>query len=148
MSFARGSGRTEAAIEGLELAVKRSIDTGNLPLAVAAVADLRKLGRPTDKYFDENAKSCCRDSPRLTDAAPAAAAASDVRAVSTAVVFFGGPRAVVESHVDRSRSVRKIERADGELTPITPLPLFSAIEMEGLRALIGAFENDHRSCRK
>src|SRR4051812_18131128 len=30
------AGRTEAAIEGFELGVKRAIDTGNLPLAVAA----------------------------------------------------------------------------------------------------------------
>jgi len=37
-------GRTEAAIEGFGLAVRRAIDAGNLPLAVAAVGDLRELG--------------------------------------------------------------------------------------------------------
>ncbi len=38
------AGRTEAAIEGFELGVNRAIDTGNLPLAVAALGDLRALG--------------------------------------------------------------------------------------------------------
>ena len=42
------SGRTEAAIEGFELGVERAIDTGNLPLAVAALGDLRALGVEED----------------------------------------------------------------------------------------------------
>src|SRR6516225_8751517 len=37
-------GRAEAATEGFGLAVRRAIDSGNLPLAIAAVGDLRALG--------------------------------------------------------------------------------------------------------
>src|SRR5579863_9996369 len=37
-------GRSEAAINGLDLAIRRAIDAGNLPLAIAAAADLRRLG--------------------------------------------------------------------------------------------------------
>src|SRR5581483_12429024 len=63
-------GRTEAAIEGLRLGVQKSIDTGNLPLAVAAVADLRKLNINVAKHFDEIATAFSASSPRLTESAP------------------------------------------------------------------------------
>src|SRR6187431_702417 len=45
------AGRTEAAIEGFDLGVKRAIDTGNLPLAVAAVGDLKALGVEVAKHL-------------------------------------------------------------------------------------------------
>jgi DNA-binding NarL/FixJ family response regulator len=47
------AGRTEAAIEGFQLGVKRAIDTGNLPLAVAAVGDLKMLGVDVSDQLDE-----------------------------------------------------------------------------------------------
>src|SRR5215216_6273105 len=47
------AGRTEAAVEGFTLGIKRSIDTGNLPLAVAAVADLKALGRNVEQQLDD-----------------------------------------------------------------------------------------------
>src|SRR5262245_30988165 len=46
-------GRTEAAIEGFVLGLRRAVDAGNLPLAVAAVGDLRELGVDVDGYLDE-----------------------------------------------------------------------------------------------
>src|SRR5450432_1964104 len=57
------AGRTEAAIEGFELGVKRAVDTGNLPLAVAAVADLRALGADVEKHLDDIAAAFCLGSP-------------------------------------------------------------------------------------
>src|SRR5947208_8861580 len=53
------AGRTEAAIEGFELGVKRAIDSGNLPLAVAAVADLRALGTNIERFLDDIAQAFC-----------------------------------------------------------------------------------------
>src|SRR3954468_8625857 len=65
------AGRTEAAVEGFELGVKRAIDTGNLPLAVAAVGDLKSLGVDFSPLMDEIASAFCPGSPRLADdAAP------------------------------------------------------------------------------
>src|SRR5690348_9789045 len=61
------SGRTEAAVEGFELGVKRAIDTGNLPLAVAAVGDLRLLGVDINRHLDEIASAFCLGSSRLSD---------------------------------------------------------------------------------
>src|SRR4051794_15214030 len=60
------AGRTEAAIEGFELGVERAIDAGNLPLAVAAVADLRALGANVEKHLDDIASAFCLGSARLT----------------------------------------------------------------------------------
>ena len=60
-------GRTEAAIDGFRLAVRRAIDAGNLPLAVAAVADLRGLGVDVDDPLEQVAAAFCQGSPRLQE---------------------------------------------------------------------------------
>src|SRR5215469_13222837 len=62
-------GRTEAAIEGFGLAVRRAIDAGNLPLAVAAIGDLRALGENVDGYLDQVATAFGQGSPRLQEEA-------------------------------------------------------------------------------
>src|SRR5258707_9624040 len=41
-------GRTRAAIDGLKLAVQLAVDRADLPLAVAAIDDLRALGSTVD----------------------------------------------------------------------------------------------------
>jgi len=136
------AGRTEAAIEGLELAVKQATNAGNLPLAVAAVADLRQLGRPVDGYFDEIAASFCLGSPRLTDTPPPPPPLPSFETFQPLSSFLAGPallsKATSVVHVARER----YEQAQNapELPPIASLPLFSALEMEGLRALVAAFE--------
>jgi len=61
------AGRTEAAIEGFELGVKRAVDTGNLPLAVAALGDLKKLGVDVSPLMDDISSAFCAGSPRLAD---------------------------------------------------------------------------------
>src|SRR6185369_7038766 len=61
------AGRTEAAIEGFGLGVARAIDTGNLPLAVAAVGDLKMLGVDVTVHLDEIAAAFCKGSPRLSE---------------------------------------------------------------------------------
>src|SRR5688500_6967800 len=53
------AGRTEAAIEGFTLGIKRAIDTGNLPLAVAAIGDLTALGQNVTTPLDEIASAFC-----------------------------------------------------------------------------------------
>src|SRR5580658_1229267 len=65
-------GRPEAAVEGFELAVRRAIDGANLPLAVAAIGDLRALGVDVSGYLDQVAAAFCKGSDRLeeTETAP------------------------------------------------------------------------------
>src|SRR6476661_8684024 len=135
-------GRTEAAIEGLELGVKRAIDAGNLPLAVAAVADLRALGMATDDHFDDIAAAFCLGSARLTDSIapppPPLPHDTDFQPLSS---FLTGPALLSKATAIVHEASQKYEALeDGEPPLISPLPLFSALEKEGLRALIAAFE--------
>src|SRR6266516_2907974 len=60
-------GRLEGAREALEICVARSIDVGQLPLAVAACSDLRTLGIDADDHFDAIADAFAAGSPRLGD---------------------------------------------------------------------------------
>src|SRR5205085_8008667 len=62
-------GRTEAAVEAFELAVRIAVDAGNLPLAVAAIGDLRELEVDVADALDGVAAAFCLGSPRLLDSA-------------------------------------------------------------------------------
>jgi CRP-like cAMP-binding protein len=136
------AGRTEAAIEGFELCVKRAIDTGNLPLAVAAVGDLRILGVEVSRHLDEIASVFCKGSPRLSDDAtpppPPLPHGEDFQPLSS---FLTGP-ALLSKSTEVVHEASKEYEASSESEPplVSPLPLFSALEKEGLRALIGCFE--------
>ena len=135
-------GRTEAAIEGLKLGVKRSIDAGNLPLAVAAVADLRALGIATDEYFDDIAAAFCLGSARLTDTAapPPPPLPHDVE-FQPLSSFLTGPALLSKATAivhEASKQYESLEESEPPL--ISPLPLFSSLEKEGLRALVATFE--------
>ncbi|WP_394822417.1 cyclic nucleotide-binding domain-containing protein [Pendulispora albinea] len=133
------AGRTEAAIEGLELAVKQATDAGNLPLAVAAVADLRQLGRPVDGYFDEIAASFCAGSSRLSDISSPPPPLPNFETFQPMSSFLAGP-ALLSKATNIVHGARERYQKAPELPQIASLPLFSALEMEGLRALIAAFE--------
>lgn len=134
--------RTEAAIEGFELGVKRAIDTGNLPLAVAAVGDLKALGVDVSRHLDEIAGAFCLGSPRLSDDAspppPPLPHDENFKPLSS---FLSGPALLskaTEIIHDASKEYESL--ADSESPLISPLSLFSALERDGLRALIECFE--------
>lgn len=136
------AGRTEAAIEGFELGVKRAIDTGNLPLAVAAVGDLKMLGVDVSKHLDEIAGAFCLGSPRLSDDAtpppPPLPHDEDFKPLSS---FLSGPALLSKAtQIIHDASKEFDSLADSEPPLISPLSLFSALEKPGLRALIGCFE--------
>jgi CRP-like cAMP-binding protein len=136
------AGRTEAAIEGFVLGVKRAIDTGNLPLAVAAVGDLKALGRDVSAHLDEIAGAFCAKSPRLSDTAtpppPPLPPDENFQPLSS---FLTGPALLSKAtDIIHEASKHYDSFADSEPPLISPLSLFSALEREGLRALIGCFE--------
>ena len=60
-------GRRRAAMEGLKLAVQQAIAEGNLPLAMAAIGDLRALGADVAEPLDRIAAAFCEGSDRLRD---------------------------------------------------------------------------------
>lgn len=136
------AGRTEAAIEGFELGVKRAIDTGNLPLAVAALGDLRALGVDVSPLMDEIASAFCAGSPRLSDdAAPPPPPLPHDASFQPLSSFLTGPALLSKATgIIHDASIEYESLSDSEAPLVSPLPLFSALEKEGLRALIGCFE--------
>jgi cAMP-dependent protein kinase regulator len=137
------AGRTEAAIEGFELGVARAIDTGNLPLAVAAVGDLKALGVDISKHLDEIAGAFCAGSPRLSDdAAPPPPPLPHDESFQPLSSFLTGPALLSKATgiIHEARTEYEGATSDSEPPLVSPLPLFSALEKDGLRALIGCFE--------
>lgn len=135
------AGRTEAAVEGFELGVKRAIDTGNLPLAVAAVGDLKALGVDVDRHLDDIASAFCASSQRLSgDVVPPPPLPHD-EAFQPLSSFLTGPALLSKATAIIHTATTEYESDAQAATSLFPhLPLFSALEQEGLRALIGCFE--------
>jgi cAMP-dependent protein kinase regulator len=136
------AGRTEAAIEGFELGVKRAIDTGNLPLAVAAVGDLRILGVDVSKHLDEIASAFCAGSPRLSDdASPPPPPLPHDASFQPLSSFLSGPALLSKATEIIHEASKEYESLADSVPPlIAPLSLFSALPKDALRALIGCFE--------
>jgi cAMP-dependent protein kinase regulator len=135
-------GRTEAAIEGFELGVRRAIDAGNLPLAVAAVGDLRSLGQSVDEHLDTIAEAFCASSPRLAGGMvpppPPLPTFAEFNPLSS---FLTGPALLSKATQIIHEAKQAYDAAEQSTLPlIAPLPLYSSLEREGLRALIAAFE--------
>lgn len=132
-------GRRRAAIEGLKLAVQQAIAEGNLPLAMAAIGDLRTFGAEVDESLDQIATAFCEGSDRLRDAqaAPLLPQFGEFRPLSP---FLTGP-ALASKAAQIVETVRQTDHGAGE-TPsrITPLPLFSALGKEALHDLLAAFD--------
>jgi cAMP-dependent protein kinase regulator len=136
------AGRSEAATEGFEIGIKMAIDAGNLPIAVAAVGDLRTLKIDVERHLDAIAAAFCRSSPRLSDPTslppPLPDPGHDFQPLSS---FLSGPlllsKATQIIHEARQRyEARPTDRPHH----IAPVPLFSQLERDGLRGLIGAFD--------
>jgi cAMP-dependent protein kinase regulator len=135
-------GRTEAAGEGFGLAVRRAIDAGNLPLAIAAIGDLRALGADVSEHLDQVAQAFCQGSPRLRDVVEAPPPPlPNFEGFQPLSSFLTGPALTSKATqiVHAAREAYEDETAT-DLPLVTPLPLFSALPRDALRALIGTFE--------
>jgi CRP-like cAMP-binding protein len=134
-------GRTEAAVEGFGLAVRISIDAGNLPLAVAAIGDLRAMSENVDEHLDTLAAAFCQGSPRIQEAAtppPPLPHFQDFQPLSS---FLTGPALTSKATQILHAATEGYGEASGsELPLVAPIPLFSTLPKEALRDLVGAFE--------
>jgi CRP-like cAMP-binding protein len=134
-------GRAEAAVEGFELAVRRAIDAANLPLAVAAIGDLRALGVDVSGYLDQVAAAFCKGSDRLDETETAPPPVQDFEGFQPLSSFLTGPALTSKAQQIIHAANREYEEVAGnELLLTPPLPLFSALPKEALRELVGAFE--------
>jgi CRP-like cAMP-binding protein len=133
-------GRRRAAVEGLKLAVQQAIAEGNLPLATAAIGDLRVLGADVDEPLDQVAAAFCEGSDRLRDAqtAPLLPQLGEFKPLSP---FLTGP-ALASKAAQIVESARRNESEAGDDGPsrFAPLPLFSALGKEALHDLLAAFD--------
>jgi CRP-like cAMP-binding protein len=134
-------GRSKAAMAGLGLALRNAIDAASLPLAVAAIEDLRTLfGVDVRDHLERLASTFCFGSRRLDFERPIeeGPAAPGLRPLSP---FLSGPALGSQA----AKIVEGAVVASGELVRaepprIPPLPLFSALGCDALRDLLGAFE--------
>jgi CRP-like cAMP-binding protein len=133
-------GRRRAAIEGLNLAVQQAIAEGNLPLAMAAIGDLRSFGAEVEETLDRTAAAFCEGSDRLRDVqtAPLLPQLGEFRPLSP---FLTGP-ALASKAAQIVEAVRRTDPEDAGEAPLkfAPLPLFSALAKESLHDLLAAFD--------
>jgi len=133
-------GRRRAAVEGFGLAVGQAIDDGNLPLAMAAVGELRALGVDPEASIDRVASTFCRGAARLRDAEvpQVLPQLGDFQPLSP---FLTGPALASKAAQILEAALHYTDNVVGrESSPIDPLPLFSVLPMEALRDLLDAFE--------
>jgi CRP-like cAMP-binding protein len=134
-------GRPEAAVEGFELSVRRAIDGANLPLAVAAIGDLRALGVDVRSHLDALASAFCLGSDRLTETEAPPPPLPNFEGFQPLSSFLTGPALTSKATQIIHAAKRDYDEAAGsEILLTAPLPLFSAMPKEALRDLVGAFE--------
>ena len=122
----------------------RSIDAGQLPLAVAACSDLRTLGADASKHFDAIADAFAAGSARLGEGGghppklPPVEQFHPLASVLTGPALLGKATEIVHAARTRPRSSDVAARSEPPI--IAPQPLFSSIGRNGLRAMIEVFE--------
>jgi len=134
-------GRTEAAVEGFELAVRIAIDAGNLPLAVAAIGDLRALEVDVEEHLDNVATAFCQGSQRLQESATPPPPLPHFEGFQPLSSFLTGPALTSKAtQILHDATTGYSEASGSELPLVAPIPLFSSLPKEALRDLVGAFE--------
>lgn len=129
-------GENELAIRGLGAVVGLTVQAGNLPIGVAACAELVALGADSSVHLDEIARTFSRGSSRLGPrpvAPPYLGVAEPVVPVEGDVLHHAGE--VVNGVVAKAEA----PPASGQ-GPVPPQLLFSSLDFSGLRAMIAVFD--------
>lgn len=139
------AGRREAAVEGLEVAVQRAVDAGNLPLAIAACCDLGTLATDVSRHLDQIAGAFFKGSARLlaTGAAPpelprSATAFQPLPAALTGKALLGR----AQEAVHEAKKLLELDQSGRPAPPkLVAPPLFAALAEADLRALLSVLES-------
>jgi CRP-like cAMP-binding protein len=131
-------GRTRAATDGLQAALWRAMRSGDLPLAIAVLDDLRQLGVDVGEQTGVVAAAFCEGSPRVDPSATAPLLPVDeLRPLSP---FLAGPALASEAtRILRESSRALDEGMDADAPPRAALPLFGALPFDALSDLLEAF---------
>ena len=134
-------GRTRAATDGLRLASQRAIELGDLPMAVAAIDDLRILGADAGDQLDQTANAFCRGSPRLQQGHPPLPAPRFGDFVEPLSPFLSGPPLASRATQILLAAKQAHDEAIGtQLPALASVPMFSALSWESLRDLLSTFQ--------
>ncbi len=130
-------GRSRAAVDGLLLAVQRAIESGDLPLAIVAIDQLRGLGVKVAEALDDVASAFCRDSGRLHAKPVLQTHSGDFQPLSP--LLTGEPLASKAAQILLAAKHAVADQGT-DLAAVGPLPLFSALSQESLREFLEALE--------
>ncbi|HKO47845.1 MAG TPA: cyclic nucleotide-binding domain-containing protein [Polyangiaceae bacterium] len=132
-------GEPECAKRGLEVAVERAVDSGNLPLSVAAALRLGEFGGDVAASLAAIAKAFAKGSPRLLDKRGAPPGLPGVSAGFSPLPDSLSGTDLLEravAIVDASLEVFKADRLESAPPRLSPQILFSSLDEKGLYAMI------------
>jgi CRP-like cAMP-binding protein len=132
-------GDRDNAKRGLEVAVERAVDSGNLPLSVAAACKLREFGGDNDAALSLIAKAFAKGSSRLLEKRGAPPGLPGVSSNFTPLPDSLSGEALLKkaaTNVETSVGAFEADRAEGAAPKIPPQVLFSSLDEKGLRAMI------------
>ncbi|HEY3237290.1 MAG TPA: cyclic nucleotide-binding domain-containing protein [Polyangiaceae bacterium] len=133
-------GRADLAETGFKLCVERSVDTGNLPIAVTACIEMRELGMDSNAELDLVAGAFALGSPRLSgDRMAPPALPGRAEELEPLLDSLGGARLVAEAERALKRA-QQTGKAETTRVRLAPQPLFSSLRFRALRALSAIFE--------
>src|SRR5262249_49783663 len=125
--------------KGFKPCVARSIDIGDLPIAVAACAEMRRLGDDPAEELDLIASAFASGSPRVSGAPLSPPALpGHVENPQPWPENLVGSRLLAEAE----RALEEAQRAGHQRSRmrLAPQLLFSSLRFKALRALIAAFD--------
>ena len=132
-------GDRDNAKRGLDVAVQRAVDSGNLPLSVAAACKLREFGGDDAAALTLIAKAFAKGSSRLLERRGAPPKLPGVGAGFTPLADSITGTALLEravAIVETSIGAFAADRAEGTTPKLSPHLLFSSLDEKGLRAMI------------
>ncbi|MEO6601080.1 MAG: cyclic nucleotide-binding domain-containing protein [Polyangiaceae bacterium] len=132
-------GDQDNAKRGLEVAVERAVDAGNLPLSVAAACKLREFGGDDAAALSLIASAFAKGSSRLLEKRGAPPHLPGVSANFTPLDDSLNGKALLEkalSILATSAGAFEADRVAGAAPRIPPQVLFSSLDEKGLRAMI------------
>jgi CRP-like cAMP-binding protein len=132
----------QIAVQALETAADRAADSGNLPMALAAIAELIALGADVSARADDIAKTYAKGSAQLRSGGGSLPPLPTLEASPLPGATSGS--ALVEAAtqvVEYARAAHDADRQGRKTPPVVPSQsLFSSLSASGLRALMSAFE--------